>query len=122
MKRTITIMISLFAIMCLSGTVFAAEVTTNNNSSATGGGSITIGSGTNTLTINLSPGVLISVNNDISDYCIITGSRKAGDSAIQYCVASGVSSIGQLAKDLSGTATLDTPTSDGTLASSFTTQ
>ncbi len=122
MKKTITIIIGLFAIMWFSGSVYAAAITWNNGT--TGGTAVTIGSGTTSLSFDASPGVMISGGNDITTYCIITGNAKAGSNAIAYAVASGSGEVGQDAIDLStpAVATLGTPTTNGTLPASFSTK
>ena len=122
MKKTITIIISFFAIMCFSNSVYAAAITWNNG--ATGGATVTIGATGTQITYDASPGVIISVGNSITTYCILTGNAKAAADAIAYAVSSGSGSVGQDAIDLTtpAVATLGTPTTTGLLPSTFATK
>ena len=118
MKKTITIIIGLFAIMCFSSSVYATVITWNNGAT---GGAVTIGTTGTTLTYTSSPGVIVSGSNNTTVYCIVTGNGKAGTSAMAYTVGSDFSTVGQDAVDLStpAVATVGVPTSDGTMPTAF---
>lgn len=119
MKKTITIMIGLFAIICFSNNVYAAAATWTQSEA---GADVTIGSGTNNVTFSASPGVIVEGANDITVYCILTGNSKAAANAIAYCVASNSGKVAQRALDLTTSTDLGTPTTDGTLVSGFETK
>ena len=116
-------MIAFFAILVFSNSAYAAAATWSQTGGA--GTTVQIGTGTNNLTFDPSPGVLITGASDISVYCIISGNIKAGSDAIAYSVASGSGAVGQDAISLSATSTvsdLGTPDTNGGIASGFTTK
>lgn len=121
MKKTITIIISIFAIMCLSNNVFAAAATWTQ---ASAGAQLTVGStgAASDFVYNPSPGVIIEGASDITVYCILTGNAKAAANAIAYCVASNSGQVAQQSVDLTTATDLGTPTADGTIVSGFVTK
>lgn len=121
MKKTITIIIGFFAIMCLSSSVYAAAATW---AQASAGANVTVGAGSTQLTFTASPGVLVNGASDILVYCILTGNSKAGTNAIVYNVTSGNGKVAQKAVSaaLTDLASLGTPTDTGLIVDGFTTR
>lgn len=103
MKKTITMIVSLFAIMSFSTSAWAAS--TWSASPAGGGGTITIGGTTDGFSYTPSPGVVIQGANDDTAYTIVTANTKAGASAMGYSVCSALGGVAQKALTLAADAT-----------------
>ncbi len=124
MKKTITIIIGLFAIMCISSSAHAAAASWTQ---AAAGGGLTVGetASAGAFSFAPSPGVLINGASDLTVYCILSGNAKAGADAIVYNVWSAGGQVAQLAVDLSGAPAagdLGTPDANGGMVGGFVTK
>lgn len=119
MKKTITIIIGFFAIMCFTGSVYAAT-----SAQTAAGGVVTVTPATvadfPVLTFQPSPGVLVDVVTTATAYGIVSASAKSGTDGIAYNMISGNGIIYQDPISLAVTATSTgvTPVA-GTAVSTF---